>query len=445
MFEKDSLINDQYKVIKLLGKGNMAETYLASDTDGESVVIKVVRLKGLENWKILELFDREAKILKKISHPNVPKYIDYFTSETENDIIYFLVYEYIEGKSLRHLIEEHGVIFTYDQVKDIILKVLNILDYLHNLIPPVIHRDINPNNLIMKDDGSVFVVDFGAVKDKIIRKTSLGGSTFIGTHGYIPLEQMAGRASSASDIFALGMTSITLLTGENPFHFNTKELKPEYKKKKEFNHIDYVIDRMIEPSEDERIKTAKDVIDLLTDEDKANTLMRGQNQSLLRRIDWSTAKQMTKLPTGVLSIPFSIIGIVFLITTIIMLINIGFEDFVAFIVFPILGVVFSAVGFGSLYYTLKRISKHNYIKKHGLETEAGVKFLERDYSIKVNGRPIYFVCGYTFTDDKGNIHYKKVNYLHEDKVMELDIRPMDTIKIKYLPDSPNDSIISDML
>ncbi len=441
MFESGSLINNQYKIIKMLGKGNMAETYLASDADEKKVVIKVVRLKGLEEWKVLELFEREAKILKKIDHPNTPSYIDYFTNETEQDVIYFLVYEYIEGESLRDLIEEHGVIFSYEQVKDIMLKVLNILDYLHNQIPPVIHRDINPNNLIMKDDGTIYIVDFGAVKDKIIRKTSIGGSTFIGTHGYIPLEQMAGRASPVSDIFALGMTCITLLTGKNPFYFETKDLKPEYKQRKDFNHIDYIIDKMIEPSEDNRIKTAKEVIDLLTNDNKFKTLMTGRGINYLSNIDRSMVKKIVKLPTGVLSIPFSFIGVIMLLSSIITLIQVGFGSFLPFIAMPIIGFVFTGVGGGSLYYTLKRIGKNNYIEKNGIETEATVKLLVKDYSIKINNRAVYYICGFTFVDDKGNTQYNKKNYLHENKIIELGIQLHETIKVKYLPESPKDCII----
>lgn len=261
MFEKETIIHNRYKIESVLDKGRMANTYLAKNIENdELVVIKIVQLQGLKEWKILELFEREAKILKNLNYPRIPKYIDYFIEEKDNDIIYFLVYEYIKGTSLENMLQ-NGLKFDYEAVEKILRQVLEILDYLHNQAPSVIHRDIKPNNIIMKDKNEVYLVDFGAVQDTLASTESMArGSTFVGTFGYMPMEQLLGKATPQSDIYALGMTAIKLLTGKNPSQFKMKNLKPVYKEGKVLNHFDRIINLMIEPDIQNRVKSAKRVL-----------------------------------------------------------------------------------------------------------------------------------------------------------------------------------------
>ncbi|MFW5799250.1 MAG: serine/threonine protein kinase [Spirochaetota bacterium] len=440
MFEKGKVINDKYRIEKRLGKGNMAETYLAvNSADESSVVIKLVRLKGLKEWKTLELFEREADILQKINHPYIPKYIDSFVQESEEDVVYFLVYEYIEGDSLTSIIDK-GVVFSYDKVKNILLDILDILDYLHNLTPPIIHRDINPNNIILTNNGDIYLVDFGAVQDKIIKETNIGGSTFIGTQGYIPLEQMSGRATTSSDIFSLGMTAITLLTGKNPHSFETKDLKPVYKNKNQFNNIDYVIDKMIEASLEKRIKSAKEAINLLSGSNTPSKI--NTNDITIPDLDfnWQLVKNIAKLPEGLAGLIFIPLGAGFLITTLILLLTIGSSHSLP-LIFSIIGGSFILTAGILSYVSIWRIKNYKYIMENGIETNAIVKLLDKNVSMKTNDRYEYYICGYTFTDQQGNSHYKRFSYLHEDKIMELDIKLSEPIRIKYLQENPKKSTI----
>src|SRR6185503_314055 len=101
-------------------------------------------------------------------------------------------------------------------------ELLGVLDYLHSRVPPVLHRDIKPANLIVRPDGSIARVDFGAVRN-VFRSPDEDGSTVVGTHGYMPYEQYMGQASPASDLYALGATLLHLITGRGPSEFATRD------------------------------------------------------------------------------------------------------------------------------------------------------------------------------------------------------------------------------
>jgi len=272
MLQIGELIRNKYTIAKELGLGRMSHTFLANDNESKKVVVKVIQLKGLPEWKILELFEREAQILKGISHPRIPKYIDYFKEEKDDNTIFYLIYEYIEGTSLSKVITTSYKL-SYDDVKHILLQILDILDFLHSRFPPIIHRDINPNNIILDFNKNAYLVDFGASSILMYGEKEDGGSTFVGTYGYIPLEQMRGNPVPQSDLYALGMTAIKLLTGENPSKFPLKKLKPDYLENNLPNNIDKVIDKMIEMEVENRPKSAKEVIQLLTDENTQNIIL----------------------------------------------------------------------------------------------------------------------------------------------------------------------------
>ncbi|MEQ8963569.1 MAG: protein kinase, partial [Coleofasciculus sp. C2-GNP5-27] len=153
-------------------------------------------------WDEFKLFEREAAVLKQLNHPQIPNYRDYFSldKETGEGLYWFgLVQEYIPGKSLQQLLDQ-SYHFSETQVRSIATQVLKILQYLHGLKPPVLHRDIKPNNLILGQDKRVYLVDFGAVQNS----AAVEGVTFtvVGTSGYAPLEQFWGQAVAASDLYA---------------------------------------------------------------------------------------------------------------------------------------------------------------------------------------------------------------------------------------------------
>ena len=190
-----------------LGRGGQGETFRAFDRETErDVAVKVLTLAGRE-WKDFELFERECAVLQTLDHAGVPEYYEHFGNEEEGR--WFLVMELIEGRPLSDDLAKQRR-RTEGQLLTVLESVLDILAYLHALRPMVIHRDIKPGNLIERGDGRVALVDFGGVTHALRSK---GGSTMIGTFGYMAPEQLYGRAGPHTDLYALGATIAALAGG----------------------------------------------------------------------------------------------------------------------------------------------------------------------------------------------------------------------------------------
>ncbi|WP_437315439.1 serine/threonine protein kinase [Sorangium sp. So ce385] len=204
-----ALRDGRYVVTRALGEGAQGHTLEAVDKRlGKLVAIKRFQIRGASSWKGVELAEREARVLASLSHPSLPAYLDHF----EEDGALFLVMEKIEGESLGAMRRRRAVLGR-DEIVRFLRDASGVLDYLHGRAPPVIHRDIKPNNVIRRPDGSFAIVDFGAVRDRLRPE---GGSTVVGTFGYMAPEQFQGRALPASDVYAVGATALCLLTGEEP-------------------------------------------------------------------------------------------------------------------------------------------------------------------------------------------------------------------------------------
>ncbi|HMJ10055.1 MAG TPA: serine/threonine-protein kinase [Polyangiaceae bacterium] len=199
----------RYAIVGVLAQGSQAETLHAVDKQlGREVAIKRFVVRGAKSWKDVELAEREARVLASLSHPLLPSYIDYF----EEEGALYLVMEKIEGESLQAL-RKRGNALGQRDVWRFLQDAAGVLDYLHTRAPPVIHRDIKPGNVLRRPDGSFVLVDFGSVRDKL---QPSGGSTVVGTFGYMAPEQFQGRASAASDVYAVGATALVMLTGVEP-------------------------------------------------------------------------------------------------------------------------------------------------------------------------------------------------------------------------------------
>ena len=222
------IIAQRYQIINILGSGGTGTTYAAQDQNsGQQLAIKELALVGMADWKVLELFEREAKVLASLDHPAIPKYLDYFQIETPQNHLFYLVQELAPGKSLAALVQP-GWQPELAKVERIAIQLLQILDYLHNLTPPIIHRDINPQNIILSKTGKLFLVDFGAVQN-VYRNTLTQGSTVVGTYGYMAPEQFRGQAYPASDLYGLGATLLFLLTHRSPADFPQRRLKIDFR------------------------------------------------------------------------------------------------------------------------------------------------------------------------------------------------------------------------
>ena len=228
LHQPNDIIAQRYRIVTPLEKGGMGITYEAEDlTNYQRVALKVVSLLEAKDWKILELFEREAKVISHLHHPQIPKYFNYFYIDTEQDRRFYLIRELVSGNSLATWVEK-GWHPTETQVKQVAIQVLEILSYLHQLNPPIIHRDIKPENIILQPDGKIFLVDFGAVQD-IYRQTVSFSGTFVGTIGYMPPEQLRGKAYSASDLYSLGATLLYLLTHRLPDELPQKRMKIDFR------------------------------------------------------------------------------------------------------------------------------------------------------------------------------------------------------------------------
>ena len=192
-----------------LGAGSQAETLDAVDKQvGRAVAIKRFQVRGAKSWKDVELAEREARVLSTLCHPNLPVYIEHF----EEDGALYLVMEKIEGETLAALRRRKALLSSADVARFLSDAAL-ALGYLHTRAPPIIHRDIKPGNVIRRADGSFAFVDFGSVRDQLKPE---GGSTVVGTFGYMAPEQFQGRALPGSDVYAVAATALSLVTGREP-------------------------------------------------------------------------------------------------------------------------------------------------------------------------------------------------------------------------------------
>ncbi|WP_009631293.1 serine/threonine-protein kinase [Synechocystis sp. PCC 7509] len=266
-------LRDRYRVSQALAHGGFGATFLAQDEGlpGEPVcVIKQLRPSVNEPnvfQMARDLFEREAKTLGRIgNHPQIPRLLDYF----EEDNQFYLVQEYVNGATLQQEVKRYGA-FSEAGVQQFLSEVLPILQYIHD--QRVIHRDIKPANLIRRvEDCKLVMIDFGAVKNEVnntINSQSLHTnvtSYAVGTAGFAPPEQIALRPVYASDIYAVGVTCIYLLTGKSPrdfdYHPSTGEMLWE-KKVRVSDSLTEVLKKMLEVSVRHRYKSATEVLNAI--------------------------------------------------------------------------------------------------------------------------------------------------------------------------------------
>ncbi|MEM6521650.1 MAG: serine/threonine-protein kinase, partial [Cyanobacteria bacterium P01_C01_bin.70] len=258
----------------------------------------------------------------------IPQYLDYFQTDTADNRFFYLVQEIVEGRSLAELLAA-GDRFSEEQVKRIAMMVLQALTYLHGLTPPVIHRDIKPQNLILGTDGRIYMVDFGAVQ-LVHRATTAMGSTVVGTFGYMAPEQLQCRAVPATDLYSLGATLLHLLTRQNPSDLPQRRLKIDFRASTAVSDsfADW-LDGLIEPVIEDRFASAEAAFMALQDPhflrnaihsnshsltipkpSKTQVELRRSSQSLLVRVPIRKFSQITAF--AFLLIPFIALGISFL-------------------------------------------------------------------------------------------------------------------------------------
>ena len=248
---------DRYEIVRPLGQGGFGSTWLGRDVQlDRPVVLKVLRARGDADLKAYELFQREAAVMRDLRHPGIPAIHASFRAPWDGSEAAMLVMEYVEGTSVEAIIADRRH-FDTEVVADLFVEALGILDYLHTRVPPVLHRDIKPANLIVRNDGSLAFVDFGAVRN-VFRTAEETGSTIVGTYGYMPYEQYMGQASPASDLYALAATFLHLLTGRAPGDFLSSSGRIEVPADLSCGEpLRGVIARILSPAPSDRYQSAK--------------------------------------------------------------------------------------------------------------------------------------------------------------------------------------------
>lgn len=285
-YQTGDVIKDEYVVKDLLGTGSYGETllceHISRDGEREEVAIKVLPWESLKKmsvgggsdsspWKALDSFERESKVLQSIDFKTIPKYIEHFEIEKgtkSGDLEFVLVQKVAKGKSLTDLVESGTWRPSEPFVKKMLVQLLETVSYLETLRPPVWHRDITPNNVIVDlESETISLVDFGAVAESAVsgglEMTRVG--TSVGTFGYAAPEQLQGRVGKKSDQYGVGSTILFAMSGCPPSAFPSERLKIAFRGRVTIDDrdIERCLDILLEPLPEDRFRNAKEALQLL--------------------------------------------------------------------------------------------------------------------------------------------------------------------------------------
>ncbi|WP_424097366.1 protein kinase domain-containing protein [Moorena producens] len=284
-FDTGKILGGRYRIVRELGHGGFGRTYLAQDLNrfNEPCVLKEFAPQVQGNHalqKAEELFEREAGVLYRLQHPQIPQFRELFQVQQQDKGTLLLVQDYVEGQTYRALLEARrpqGLRFSEAEVTQLLIQILPVLEYIHFM--RVIHRDISPDNLILRStDGLPVLIDFGGVKEVAANVASkfLGSKvagqnkpiiTRLGKVGYAPPEQMqGGSVFPHSDLYALGATILVLVTGQEPQQIiDPNTLTWNWRREISLSStLGRILDKMLQPRPGERYQNAKEVLRDLT-------------------------------------------------------------------------------------------------------------------------------------------------------------------------------------
>ena len=279
-------LSDRYVIVRQLGQGGFGTTYLAEDINRfrEACVLKEFSPQVQTPYvveKAEELFQREASVLYKLQHPQIPKFRELLKINLNGQKSLFLVQDHVDGETYSSLLntrQQQGLKFTETEIRQLLQKILPVLSYIH--AEGVIHRDISPDNLMLRSaDGLPVLIDFGGVKQVAATvasqysqynpsgvSSSPTGGTLLGKVGFSPPEQMqTGIVSPHSDLYALAVTVLVLLTGKNPQELlDTHNLTWQWRQEISPSPLlGDMLDKMLSPRPSDRYQTARQVLEAL--------------------------------------------------------------------------------------------------------------------------------------------------------------------------------------
>lgn len=261
---QEIIIKERYKIYDKVGSGGMATVYIARDLSTyEVVAVKILKDELTSSPNYIKRFLREAEIVSKMNHENITKVKDFGIDDNR----YFIVMEYVEGKTLSQLIEERGK-FEIIEAIDIVIQILKALQYAkENGVEA--HRDIKPQNIMINKDGVVKVMDFGIARVSFSHTMTQEGS-LLGTPYYISPEQAQGKeVDIRSDIYSVNITFYQLISGNPPFDSDTpwgiinmhltKE-PPTLDLPEKYKDLDYIIKKSLSKNKEDRYQTPEEFI-----------------------------------------------------------------------------------------------------------------------------------------------------------------------------------------
>lgn len=254
------IIQNRYKIIRPIKRGGMGAIYEVLDKRLHKNWALKEMMETFDNEQecneARERFEREATLLASLTHPNLPRVIDFFDENGK----FYLVMDYIAGKDLNDILKkQENRRLPINQVFNIIADILGILDYLHHRNPPIIYRDIKPGNIMVRtEDSKTFLIDFGIARS--IAPESTDPKTEVGTVGYAPPEQYTGNPMPCSDLYALGATMHELISGVSPkipFQFQSlKEIIPTIS-----NEVNHIVLKALELDYHKRWQNAEEMLE----------------------------------------------------------------------------------------------------------------------------------------------------------------------------------------
>ncbi len=257
--EPGKILQDgRIEIVRQLAFGGLSAIYLARINKTDTVVLKeaVVHAKADPEAKkqAEQHLEREAKILATLTHPNIARVLDHFVEDERH----YLVLEYITGQDLRQYVKQNPD-QEVAQVVDWAIDAATILTFLHGNEPPIIHRDLTPDNLVVRNDGALILIDFGAANQFVGSATG----TVVGKQAYIAPEQLRGKTVPQSDLYSLGGTIYYLLTGRDPMPLSISN--PKTLRRDTPDSLDDLVAKLSAFEPEERIQTAAEVVEMLSE------------------------------------------------------------------------------------------------------------------------------------------------------------------------------------